>query len=91
MATADREYNTDTFLANLDALNREARSQATLPEITGEAHPFGPSGHPILNIEELQKRILTASPGVPIPLADGITLTVQKLPGGGLATFKYDF
>ena len=91
MATADREYNTDTFLGNLDALNGLGRSQATLPEITGEAHPEPAGGHPIFNIEGLQKRILEAPPEVTIPLTDDATIAIQKLPGGGKIALTYTF
>ena len=91
MPTADREYNTDAFIENLRAIKAKGAESATLPEMTGHDHPSPYGGHPLINIESLQKRLLDSPPGVTIPLNDDASLTVQKLPGGGTITFQTTF
>jgi hypothetical protein len=91
MPTADREYNTEHFIDNLRTLQAQGTSSATLPEMTGHDHPSPCGGHPLINIESLQKRLLDSPPGVTIPLNDDASLTVRKLPGGGTITFQTTF
>lgn len=91
MPTADREYATDAFVENLSFLMAQGTKSATLPEMTGHDHPLPASGHPLINIESLQKRLFDTPPGIPIHLNEDMTLTVQKLPGGGTIAFRTTF
>lgn len=91
MPTADREYNTDAFIENLRYLKAQGSERATLPELTGHDHPTPLGGHPLLNIEALEKRVIDTTPGIKIPLNDDASLTVQKLSGGGMITFRTTF
>jgi hypothetical protein len=91
MPTADREYDTEAFVENLSFLLAQGSTSATLPEMTGHDHPSPAGGHPLINIESLQKRLFDAPPGITIPLNDDASLTVRKLPGGGIITFQTTF
>lgn len=91
MPTADREYNAETFIENLRILRAQGVEGGTLPSLTGHDHPSPAGGHPLINIESLQKRLFDAPPGITIPLNDDASLTVQKLPGGGTITFRTTF
>jgi hypothetical protein len=55
------------------------------------SHLTGIAGHAhvLIPVEALQERLLGAS--LPIPLEDGATLHVQRLPGGALVTFELAF
>lgn len=81
MATADREYSIDTFVGNLQYLQSQGRTTATLPEITGHDHAMPASGHPLIDLAALTSRLIN-SPPVTIPLSDDVSLSVQEKPGG---------
>jgi hypothetical protein len=91
MSTADRTYDHDTFLDNLRYLQGEGTSLATIPELTGADHAPPAGGHPLINLEGLEKRIFDAPPDVTIPLTDDASITFKKLPGGGFVSIQGRF